>query len=119
MAQEATDRERAAEEYLSKTDDELLALFASGDREHAFPEDALQRARQQYAILKSNVQDRVCRNEKVRMLATDESTNRRAMLVIAIADLIATEGALAAAALIVHEGVHTLCDEIWNERRKS
>lgn len=117
MADESSDRERAAEEYLAKRDDELLALFASGGREHAFPEDALQRAKQQYEILKANVRDRVCHNETIRTLATSESANRRVMLVIAIADLIATEGALAAAALIVHEGVQSLCHDIWNEHK--
>lgn len=60
-------------------------------------------------------QERICTSARIRDLTTDETLERRATLVCAVADLLVFKGALTVAVLIVRESLLSTCKVYWDK----
>jgi hypothetical protein len=112
----APDDARIAEatRLLELSEDALFEDIARADENYAFIDDALDYGKRRYRIIKTNLKSNICENDIVRQVFTDGSTNRRYMLVIAVADLIYTKGAMSIAAQLVREGLDIYCTNEWH-----
>ena len=109
---------RAAKILLDASEEDLmkqLALAYGGDR--AFPKDLLAQGQLLYSNFKSYAEETVCQSDQVYNIVRNETGERRAMLVCAIADLLGGMGGVTCAALLVKESVETLCRRRWSERK--
>jgi hypothetical protein len=104
-----------AEQYLAMSDEDLLLALARTNTDHAFPEDQIQWARTRLRNLRRNLRSKICTNDPIRKLATDGPANRKVLLVLMIADLVATKGAAVFGAALVREGLATYCKTEWHE----
>ena len=72
-----------------------------------------QDARLKLSVIWTKFRDEICGSQRVKEAATNQTTERRALIVCAIADVLGFSGAMTASALIVKESLHTSCDEQW------
>jgi hypothetical protein len=91
---------------------ERLADELGGDQ--AFP--SFEDVKASYLKIKSNAQDKICRDDRVYKACNDPATHDRIMLVIVLADLIGGKGAFTFAGLLMKEGIATICRPIWAAR---
>ena len=109
-----TDQRMAeAGRLLEKSEEELLQALIDSDAEHAFPDDPMRWARDKFEAFKARNRKTICLNAAVRSVYADESNNRRAMLVCAIADACGGGGFVTISALLVKEGLDVYCEECW------
>ncbi|MEV4677310.1 hypothetical protein AB0K34_37130 [Actinomadura sp. NPDC049382] len=99
---------------MSLSDDTLLAELGSSAHA-AFPQDALRRGRQVLARLRDASREAICGNARIKQIAQDGD---KVALAGAIADLLATQFAVAPAAtvsvLLVRSGVTDYCSAYWS-----
>jgi hypothetical protein len=66
-----------------------------------------------FQLIKTEHKDRICSNQLVRELCINDDWARRVSLVCVIADIMGAHGSVTAAALLVVEGLHRLCSDVW------
>jgi hypothetical protein len=114
----ADDHLAEAEKLLGLNVNDLYEQLAEFDQKKGLPADLLRWGRERYKAISKRTRSAVCNSPVVRKIWATEKGNRRAQLVCAIADVIASivhggVPAFTVAALIVKEGVDKFCESEW------
>jgi hypothetical protein len=102
---------------LERPRDSLLLELGAVAGHDAFPRSPLQRGSEVYNALRESLRDSICNDARV--LSLRDESNRRAELVAAIADIVATSTVgippFTVAVLIVRDGLPRLCAKHWQD----